>query len=1092
MSSFQLAETERGLMNNLRTAMLRPLQVLSGWIVLSAMIAHAQGPSATFRNDGPFTIINSIDAGTFINTGNISYRSVPPASGTGVFGDVFETLNTLTYTNIGSISASPGFFFQNVDYTGRKQPANVIFNAQNGVISASGQPYLIPLPFYPENSPYTFAHGGYLMLSATNIVNRGLLSVSFSGDLLVEGQSVDLKRSALINDSRTEGEFGARSGFPAPTPSTWTYRPPTGTRGLYWLADFEDTFAPGSLAVPFNVTTTYQTPDGPVDVVTTNARVSVSFIGSIDNPVPDPLNNIDVDSVFGVAETFIRTNVVNPTNQTVDAIFVVNNNPNVLVSANLREPSLGFGAMSVTFGLLTTNNANSSVDLNRVRVSQYYTSLPTNIYHVDTRYPSTMIPRNFIVDRLPRINIPVSRADRQFIGQELEPRNILSRSNILYTHMGRGNAGDNETFRGDLFTTGYFMDFPPGNYDFAEVVVVTNIASYAFEVTPLPSLLPVVPGVVFPTNSAGRIRINAENLELQDARIRAQGTAVIKARNVVSSRNTSIAAPAVWYELGATNGTLVYQGMNPINQPGLNGTISTWTTSWVATAEFPDPNATDPNSSQTVQVQTTFRVMFVQGRFSDTPELGTLSYLKLNATNLVINDPIAYRIPDPISVPIIDGYSGSQMAQNVEQVAPITENLVNNAEVSITGTVGFSPRSFPRLLTVSNSVTGDISSTFSMTLGTSQRPLNSINNDGRLTSSGAINLNAAAVTNRGEIDANGPVTITGSDVVFDGAFGLLTVNSGPLLSISGSRFQSLLGGQVTSDGIIDLDFSESFTTDPASVITFHSPVGIRLARNAAVNNLEGVNLSLEAARFQNAFLSWAGADVGTEQAGFSNNSAVASLILEIDEFGFIELGSSVSTPAALYVRRLELGAGFTEFITNGVVDFEGLASVLDIPQGMRVYYNTVSVDGKDINPTLLDGAYDGRLRLIADPSVEGGSLVFDLGGGFSVSTSWGVRYSTVLDSDGDGIPNASDASPFSGAVVSNKVAEINGRQYFEVAWNAAANTSYEILAKDSATAGSSWERIGSLSNTTGAGKTLKFYDPMDSSGAKTYRIVYKP
>jgi hypothetical protein len=496
-------------------------------------------------------------------------------------------------------------------------------------------------------------------------------------------------------------------------------------------------------------------------------------------------------------------------------------------------------------------------------------------------------------------------------------------------------------------------------------------------------------------------------------------------------------------------------------------------------------------------VQSTFNVLFVQGDFVSFPAEGNLSYLKLSATNLVVNDPITYRIPDPTSVasPVVDGFEGSLPVSGQEQLAPITENWVNNSSVSISGLVGISERSFPRLSTFNNSATGFLFSSSTITLGNAQRSLASINNDGSLFSIGSLNLNATSITNNGSLDANLAATIVG-DSVFLGQNGApVSITSGTVLDITSRRFASG-GGQIESDGIINIDVSESFTVSNsgsgAPLLTIHSPVGIRSYRNPVENDMSGVNLSLEAGRFENAFLAWPGADVGTEQAGFVNNSAVASLALEIDEFAFIELGSSVSTPAALYVRRLELGAGFTEFITNGVVDFEGLASVLDIPQGMRVYYNTVSVDGKDINPTLLDGAYDGRLRLIADPSVEGGSLVFDLGGGFSVSTSWGVRYSTVLDSDGDGIPNASDASPFSGAVVSNKVTEINGRQYFEVAWNAAANTSYDILAKDSATAGSSWERIGSLSNTTGAGKTLKFYDPMDSSGAKTYRIVYKP
>ncbi len=88
--------------------------------------------------------------------------------------------------------------------------------------------------------------------------------------------------------------------------------------------------------------------------------------------------------------------------------------------------------------------------------------------------------------------------------------------------------------------------------------------------------------------------------------------------------------------------------------------------------------------------------------------------------------------------------------------------------------------------------------------------------------------------------------------------------------------------------------------------------------------------------------------------------------------------------------------------------------------------------------------------------------------------------------------NAADSTPFSGAVVSTQVVQLNGRPYFEISWKAASNTAYRILVNE-LTTNAGWTALSSLSNTTSAAKVLKFYDPMDrGTGAKTYRVVYTP
>ena len=122
----------------------------------------------------------------------------------------------------------------------------------------------------------------------------------------------------------------------------------------------------------------------------------------------------------------------------------------------------------------------------------------------------------------------------------------------------------------------------------------------------------------------------------------------------------------------------------------------------------------------------------------------------------------------------------------------------------------------------------------------------------------------------------------------------------------------------------------------------------------------------------------------------------------------------------------------------------------------------------------------------------GGNIVTDLGGGFSVSAPWSVQYSATLDSDGDGLVNAVDATPFSGALVQTKMVQLQGRPYFEISWAAAVGTRYEIMANDPVAA-SKWISLSVLQNKSAKSDVLKFYDPVDQgSGARTYRVVYTP
>jgi hypothetical protein len=1065
---------------------------------------------SAFYNGGNFQVDRPLDATSFHNAGTFSVSTF----------DLFNTRNTLSYTNEGTIDVTLGMEFLTENSSGIRTPATSIFNAQTGTINANG---FANFDFgFPEGQGYSFGDGGYLNFSAANIINRGVFSVAYWGDLAVSGSNVDLRRSSLLTLQKTDIEQ-TQVAYIDPPQMHVAYNPP-GVRGLNW-GFYSVRTDLTRFATPLEVTEDFATPAGTVSVVKTNAELNLRYISSTTVPPTDPASDPTgwIGRVLSTATlnpnvgalTYIQTNLLSPTNNEISAVFIINRNPEVLASA-----TVGLGQpLEARFGYMVTNNTDSSVDFRVVSITEDWSqTYPTNApYAREYNYASSMMPRYVTIGIQPGIRIPVTREDRAFLGDPFDVRNPISRTNLL-TLLGDDNTGANAAFTPLLFTDGYF-DILQGTIPYTNSVMTNDYMSYEFSLTSLPSQIPspgnssllslfgggffpgslgsltFLPEIAFITNMAGRVRLDAANLDLRDTRIRASGVARIRADHVVSSRNTSIAAPFAHYDLGSTNGTLVYQGLNPIGQPNLNGSVRMMVMAWTNSADFVDPNSTDTNSTTTLHGETFFRVMVIDANFQPLETTGELVYLKLRATNLTTVDPIDFSIPDSTAVntffPGID--PAAIVPPFAEQVAPITENWSNESSFTVSGSAGVTPRSFPRLSNLFNSglIFGQVFAFEARNGGT----LNGLVNQGTIFSSGFLGVHATQLTNAGPIRALNVMNLSANRMTLAGA--TVNVRSGGTLTIQAGDLNVTSGGVITSPGLVVLDATNSFNangfTAGPPLLTI-SGLGVRLERNAPVNNLQGVNVDLAAGRFGLASLEWPSEDRGPGEAGFANNSSLGALTLDVDEFGQILLSPSSSAPAALYVRRLELGPGFAYFIdvTNNIVDFDGLETALDIDPNFRLYYNVVTVDGIELNATVLDGAFNGRLRRVANPTVTGGSVVTTVGGGFSVQAPWSFRYSATIDSDGDGVVNAADATPFAGVNIATKVVSLNNQPYFEIGWNAAPGTSYSIMANEPA-AGTAWTRIGSISNSNTSSKVLKFYDPMSQgTGAKTYRVVYTP
>lgn len=1065
-------------------------------MVRTLLVAAAGGLAASaadFYNGGIYSVDRPIDAVSFVNAGTFTASTF----------DVFATRNTENFTNLGTISASLGMEFQRVDSRGFRFPSQSIVNGDRAVIEGLGS--AIRTLGYPEGQGYTFGDGGYLTLNADSIINRGRISVSFWGDLSAQGKLVDLSRSTLTTLNRRtpeNGQVGTLEG------NITVANFPGGVENLYW-GYWTTPVEFASFATRRQVTTAYPTSTNPVVVTNILANIDISYLAAIDrvpgDPVANPRNWIgDGISSAGAppvpALAYIQTNQLTATNNRINAVFIINRNSNVLATASVD----GMRPLSVTLAYLNTNNTAGSVDLESLLITESFTTAPTNIYAWDYRAPASAAPYNVRITRNVGVNIPITRADRARIGNELDPLNPLSRSNLLSRYLNDSRSGANSVFVRDLFTTGYYGLLTNG-VAYTNTVSTNDYMAYSFAITSLPSKIPGSPfqaPFAYPTNLAGRIRVQADTLKLDDARIRAHGVVNLQAKHVSASANTSIAAPYANYDLGSTNGTLEYRGLNPVGQPNLTGVVKVFVMAWTNTAEFPDPAAaaatTDPTAGtgtatpSNLLADTHFRVMIVDADIDPFRYTGELVGLKLRATNLVTVDPVLYQVPEVDAPPsrYPDGFDGASSLAGTEQVAPITENWINQGAFELVGSMGVSDRTFPRLRTLLNR--SDILAQ-DIALGVGQsRPLLYLTNSGGILASGYIGLGATVLNHSGILNAGNVLDLLADSLVLSGTN---LIASGGRLTVTAKTLNAGDGGAIRSRSVLSLNVSDQFVTPnaPGKVLALQAS-GISLSGNAATNDLSGLSVAVGAGRFESGFLEWPGLDLGTETAGFVNNSAIAALVLTIDEFGRVDLRASGSGPRAIYTRRLEFNGDFGQYFntTNRTFDAAGLASALTFDGNIRLYYSIVSINGIELSGPVLDGALGGRLRLVRIANANGGPVTTEVGHGFVVEAPWSVRYSASLDSDGDGVVNAIDATPFSGAVITTQAVELLGRPYLEISWDAAGNTDYQILAQEPAV-GTEWIRLSRLSNPTASPKVLKFYDALDQgTGAKAYRVVYQP
>jgi len=517
MRSLQV--TQLAVPRGVRAKLLpRGWDIAGGWLLRLAMaLSFFAGPSARaatlpYIENTSITTNALIDATTYVNSGTLRAEGIS-------FGQLFQTLNNLNFTNAGQMIGDLGFNLQFVTNASRF-PANAIVNQSGATVS-----------------------GQTILLSATNLINAGELRAGLAGLLQLNGRNVNLSRS-ILSVTDAIGLTGTGIRF-VNTNGIVIYQNPNAVADFHWGAgtgNVMNSFSGVNLGLvlpSLNLATGGLRPPS----VSTPLHEVESARGGISLPALTNFSGTNFSahvrtSTFGtnviIQVVLVQTNIAN-TNLAVDVRFInnfgVNSFPGNVPAVRFRSSGLDF-----TTGLLYTN-------------SLYlfdYLNLFSSALLSANQQTSSARPAAYEVSRLPAndsiFNSPTALTTNENIANITYHQPGFAQAivtNNLYAayHMAVGNAA-----------------FVPGNSS--------------------------APHLNDPTNFSGRVEIYAENLDMSTARIRAENLVSIRATNLLNFEGALIEAPNVQIAIANTNSTLTLTNFTPTEVARPNGTVFFYSTVW--------------------------------------------------------------------------------------------------------------------------------------------------------------------------------------------------------------------------------------------------------------------------------------------------------------------------------------------------------------------------------------------------------------------------------------------------------------------------------------------------------------------------------
>jgi hypothetical protein len=975
--------------------------LLRAWLRLAALLAllaaepRARAATATIITNFADITNPQIDATTYVNLGTINAVD----TSFGLF--LFQTINNLNFTNAidGKMFGDVGFDLQFVTNTSRFYASAIV---NQGVM-----------------------RGETILLSATNLVNSGELRAGATGLLQLQGQNVNVSRSVL-SASDTTGISLTGTGFRfVDTNGVVTYENPSAVTDLYWGA-------------------------GTGNVMSVFSGVGFGlFLPQLDFPgfgfrpptVSSPSH--EVESVFGGVGSFstlvslfgtnyaahVRTNAQG-TNLTIQVVLVQTNSANTNLAVDVRFASFG----GPNFFPGNTPIVRFSTFGSDITTGNFYTNSLYFFDYSNTR-TTAVLSANLLTSGSRPAAYELSRDpfDEIYFTPTFSLTTNENIANIAY------------------YQFGYAVDTVTNNPYAAYQAAVGNAAF-------TPGTPSFVPHLDDPTNFPGRVEINADNLNMSLARIRADNLVSIRATNLVGFNGTLIDAPYVQLAIANTNSTLTLTNFASTQVARPNGTLSFYSTGW-----------TNSVTNATPQLNLRYHVLIVDASQLSGVTPVTLQEFSARGTNVVINNVLNIGRAIQVDSPAVT-FSGS-----------------SSLNLPLLTATNLTSANFPNVNYFTN--LGAINVPFQCVLGSDRAtPIAGVVNRGTFIANN-ISIRAAEYENSGTNQTRslsgsgggGPISIFAGSAKFDGGTGRGLLAAGGSILLAGNDFK-IRNHQFNTAGTLILTPTNSLTdTGAAGTNRINCALGFSLTVKPAFGDLLGTTIYTTAPFNRDVPHLWAGNNLGPVPAGFSNNAALGRLLLDtsnnavsLNRLSFAGIG----TNNALYVDYLDLAGTLTN----------DLAAHLFIETNLTLYFANASLP-----PETLDGQLGGRLRWVKDFAGPNTGVDVLLPDGRTIKVNVAKLNSQVLDSDADGIVNGSDLSPFDGIVINSRVAFTNVPPLTAfVTWEAAAQTVYQVEVNTNLLV-SPWRFLANFTNTAVTNRVVTFSEPVPAGGLERYyRISYQP
>ncbi len=520
-----------------------PIEVMKQFIpsfglLLACALPALGDPSPSYVNNGTLitNIPPQIDATNFINNGDFEIQfGFVTTFQSALLGSIsvlqnnnpLEFSDVQFYTNRGIMACDTGFKFDNAPSgAGTRHRSAVFGNANLGNISAGsafGAFSSIPTLFAGQGPVGTSLATAVpaITVSATNVVNTGLLDVGINGVLSVDGANLNLGRGTL----HVEGfdDFASSGAFSV-----------TNNNGIFFGGDLSS-FNLGIFDINWGF----------------GIQTNLLSINSVSLPFPfSPTSNVtNANFVPSATSVFVNNALAfvnafeiggNISNITIQAVFV---NTNVGFSTQVRFADSGadFLVPVIHWESVATNPVTFALVTNDLYLSDFYGSFPTNY----------LITNSFALSGAPQPS----------------PYNYeFARSYFDYG----GLAAAVTPYSPALFTS--FNGFPATN----------DYAAYSVEISSVTAQPDSNLNFSTITNTPGRIIVSADNsLDLTRASLTgANYVNLVSTNHFIGSAGADILAPFLDINVGTTNGSLTISNLVAPYVPRITGTVSAYSARW--------------------------------------------------------------------------------------------------------------------------------------------------------------------------------------------------------------------------------------------------------------------------------------------------------------------------------------------------------------------------------------------------------------------------------------------------------------------------------------------------------------------------------